>query len=68
MALAGRRLRRTDGTDAGVAARRSRIVTPEARDCLAEAGEDLADARKILEIGLNKAAARSGYHAAFHAA
>jgi len=42
-------------------------VTPEARDYLAKAREDLADARKILAIHLAKPAARSAYYAAFHA-
>ena len=43
-------------------------MTPEARDYLAKAGEELADARAIMGIGLAKAAARGAYYAAFHAA
>ena len=43
-------------------------MTPEARDYLDKAAEDLADAQKILGIGLAKPAARGAYYAAFHAA
>ncbi len=43
-------------------------MTPEARDYLDKALEDLDEARKILAIHLSKAAARSAYYAAFHAA
>ena len=43
-------------------------MTPEARDYLAKAGEELAEARAIMGIGLAKAAARGAYYAAFHAA
>lgn len=43
-------------------------MTPIARDYLDGARGDLKDARKILGIGLPKAAARSAYFAAFHAA
>ena len=43
-------------------------MTPEADAYLAKAREDLAEAHAILGIGLAKAAARSAYHAAFHAA
>lgn len=43
-------------------------MIPEARDYLAKAADDLADARKILGIGLAKPAARSAYYVAFHAA
>lgn len=35
---------------------------------LAKAWEDSSDVRQILQIGLTKDAARSAYHAAFHAA
>jgi hypothetical protein len=43
-------------------------VTPEAAAYLDKAREDLNDARAIVAIGLAKAAARSAYYAAFHAA
>jgi uncharacterized protein (UPF0332 family) len=43
-------------------------VTPEGRDYLDKAAEDLGDARKILAINLARPAARSAYYAAFHAA
>lgn len=43
-------------------------MTPEARDYLVKAREELAEARAIMGIGLAKAAARSAYYAAFHAA
>jgi uncharacterized protein (UPF0332 family) len=43
-------------------------VTPEAADYLEKARHDLDEARKIAAIGLAKAAARSVYYAAFHAA
>lgn len=43
-------------------------MTPEAEDYLERAREDLGDARKIADIPLAKAAARSAYYAAFHAA
>ena len=43
-------------------------MSPEARDYLDKAREDLDEARKIAAIGLAKAAARSAYYAAFHAA
>jgi uncharacterized protein (UPF0332 family) len=43
-------------------------VRPEASDYLARAREDLSDARQIVQIGLAKAAARSAYYTAFHAA
>ena len=43
-------------------------MTPEARDYLDKAREDLDDARKIAGIPLAKVAARSAYYAAFHAA
>ena len=43
-------------------------MTPEARDYLAKAQEDISDARKIAVIELAKVAARSAYYAAFHAA
>jgi uncharacterized protein (UPF0332 family) len=43
-------------------------VTPEAQAYLDKAREDLDDARKIMAINLAKAAARSAYYAAFHAA
>jgi uncharacterized protein (UPF0332 family) len=43
-------------------------VTPEAKDYLDKARDDLDDARKIAAIHLAKVAARSAYYAAFHAA
>jgi uncharacterized protein (UPF0332 family) len=43
-------------------------VTPEAKDYLDKARENLDDARKIVAIHLTKVAARSAYYAAFHAA
>jgi uncharacterized protein (UPF0332 family) len=43
-------------------------VKPETRKYLAKARSDLADAKKIVTIGLAKLAARSAYYAAFHAA
>jgi len=43
-------------------------VTPEAKDYLDKARDDLDDARKIAGIPLAKVAARSAYYAAFHAA
>jgi uncharacterized protein (UPF0332 family) len=43
-------------------------VTPEARDYLDKARDDLDDARKIAGIPLAKVAARSAYYPAFHAA
>jgi uncharacterized protein (UPF0332 family) len=43
-------------------------MTPEAKDYLNKARDHLAEAKKIAEIGLAKAAARSAYYAAFHAA
>jgi uncharacterized protein (UPF0332 family) len=43
-------------------------VTPEAKDYLDKARDDLSDARKIAAIGLAKVAARSAYYAAFHTA
>jgi uncharacterized protein (UPF0332 family) len=43
-------------------------VTPEAKDYLDKARDDLDDARKIVAIHLAKVAARSAYYAAFHAA
>ena len=43
-------------------------MTPEAEDYLKKAREHLDEARKIAEIGLAKAAARSANYAAFHAA
>jgi len=43
-------------------------VTPEAKDYLDKARDDLYDARKIAGIPLAKVAARSAYYAAFHAA
>ncbi len=43
-------------------------MTPEASDYLRKAREDLGDARKIAAINLARAAARSAYYAAFHAA
>ena len=43
-------------------------MTPEAKDCLDKARDDLDDARKIVAIHLAKVAARSAYYAAFHAA
>jgi len=42
-------------------------VTPEAKDYLEKARDDLSDARKIIAIPLAKVAARSAYYAAFHA-
>ena len=43
-------------------------MTPEAEDYLKKARDHLDEARKIARIGLAKAAARSAYYAAFHAA
>jgi uncharacterized protein (UPF0332 family) len=43
-------------------------VTPEAADYLAAARDDLDEAAGIAAIGLHRAAARSAYYAAFHAA
>jgi uncharacterized protein (UPF0332 family) len=43
-------------------------VTPEAKDYLDRAFDDLDDARKIVAIHLAKIAARSAYLAAFRAA
>jgi len=43
-------------------------VKPESQKYLAKAWSDLADAKKIVAIGLEKVAARSAYYAAFHAA
>lgn len=43
-------------------------MTPEAKDYLDKARDDLDDARKIAAIHLAKVAARSAYYAAFHAA
>jgi uncharacterized protein (UPF0332 family) len=43
-------------------------VKPETQKYLAKARSDLADAKKIATIGLEKLAARSAYYAAFHAA
>jgi uncharacterized protein (UPF0332 family) len=43
-------------------------VKPETQKYLAKARSDLADAKKIVAIGLEKLAARSAYYAAFHAA
>lgn len=43
-------------------------MTPEAKDYLAKAAEDLTDARKMISIGLAKPAARNAYYVAFHAA
>jgi uncharacterized protein (UPF0332 family) len=43
-------------------------VTPEAKDYLDKARDDLDDARKIVAIHLATVAARSAYYAAFHAA
>jgi uncharacterized protein (UPF0332 family) len=43
-------------------------VTPEAKDYLDKARDDLSDARKIIAISLPKVAARSAYYAGFHAA
>ena len=43
-------------------------MTPEAKDYLDKARDHLDEARKIAAIGLAKAAARSAYYAAFHAA
>jgi uncharacterized protein (UPF0332 family) len=43
-------------------------VTPEAEDYLKKARDHLDEARKIAGIGLAKAAARSAYYAALHAA
>ena len=42
-------------------------MTPEAKDYLDKARDDLDDARKIVAIHLAKVAARSAYYAAFHA-
>jgi uncharacterized protein (UPF0332 family) len=43
-------------------------MTPEAEDYLNKARDHLSEAQKIEGIGLAKAAARSAYYAAFHAA
>lgn len=43
-------------------------MTPESGAYLAKAREDLQEADQIAAIGLAKAAARSAYYAAFHAA
>ena len=43
-------------------------MTPEAKDYLDKARDDLDDARKIIAIPLAKIAARTAYYAAFHAA
>lgn len=43
-------------------------MTPEARDYLEKAREDLDDAAKIAKAGIAKVAARCAYYAAFHAA
>jgi uncharacterized protein (UPF0332 family) len=43
-------------------------MTPEAQDYLDKAKDHLSEAQKIGAIGLAKAAARSAYYAAFHAA
>ena len=43
-------------------------MTPEAKNYLDKAREHLEEARKIAGIGLARAAARSAYYAAFHAA
>lgn len=43
-------------------------MTPEAADYLEKARQDLADARKVADIGLAAVAARLAYYAAFHAA
>lgn len=43
-------------------------MTPEAKDFLDKARDDLNDARKIMGIPLAKVAARTAYYAAFHAA
>ena len=43
-------------------------MTPEAEDYLKKARDHLDEARKIAGIGLAKAAARSAYYAALHAA
>ena len=43
-------------------------MTPEAGDYLEKARDHLDEAEKIAAIGLAKAAARSAYYAAFHAA
>ena len=43
-------------------------MTPEARDYLCKAREDLNDARKVAAIGLAKVAARAAYYTAFHTA
>ena len=43
-------------------------MTPEAKDYLDKARDDLEDARKIAAIHLAKVAARSAYYVAFHAA
>ena len=43
-------------------------MTPEARAHLDKALEDLDDAEKMIGIGLSRAAARSAYYSAFHAA
>ncbi len=42
-------------------------MIPEVEAYLDKAQESLEEARKIVEIGLAKAAARSAYYAAFHA-
>ena len=43
-------------------------MTPEAEGYLSKARDDLDEARKIADIRLAKAAARSAYYAAYHAA
>ncbi len=43
-------------------------MTPEAKNYLIKARDDLNDARKIVAIGLTTVAARTAYYAAFHAA
>jgi uncharacterized protein (UPF0332 family) len=43
-------------------------MTPEAADYLEKAKDHLSEAQKIAGIGLAKAAPRSAYYAAFHAA
>jgi len=40
-------------------------VTPEAKNYLIKARDDLNDARKIVAIGLTTVAARTAYYAAF---
>jgi uncharacterized protein (UPF0332 family) len=43
-------------------------MTPEAKNYLDKASDDLADARKIAALPLPKVAARTAYYAMFHAA